>query len=347
MLVYKIDRLGDWLLAEPTLARIVAATRARGGTVAVWAAHESEALIAWRHLGFTVETVAFDPRGMGAKLRRAWALVRLLATYRAREFISLRYSPEPIREFVLAHVAADETYALSWRLVPGPPEAVPHEIARHHAILRACGLEPADARELLPKFPGRRDAPSPRVVLSPFSSAPIKDWRDNSWCEIAPALVARGLHIAIWVGPGQKSRAEGLARMLSERVGEGNVSVRSGALCDLAEAVSEAPLVLTVDTFTAHLAAALDVPMVCLIGGGHYGDFGPWQNSPRQRWVTHALPCFGCDWQCSRARVECLEDIEPAAVLSEIEAALKSRPDGDDPPGGGATGPGGRGRAPS
>jgi len=326
VLIYKVDRLGDWLLAEPTIARIVDAARARGGTVAVWAARESGALIDWRRPEFKVELIAFEPRGLIAKARRAWALVRLLAVYRARTFISLRYASEPAREFVLEHVAADEVHALSWHLVSGPPAEVPHEIMRHHAILKGLGLEPADARELLPRMIGRRGAPSPQVVLAPFSSASIKDWRDGAWCEIVPGLVARGLQVSIWVGSGQVERAEGLARMLAERAGAQNVSVRSGTFGELADAVAEAPLVLTVDTVTAHLAAALDVPMVCLIGGGHYGDFGPWQNSPRQRWVTHELPCFGCNWRCSRARVECLEDIAPARVASEVEAILGPEP---------------------
>jgi ADP-heptose:LPS heptosyltransferase len=92
---------------------------------------------------------------------------------------------------------------------------------------------------------------------------------------------------------------------------------------ELAEAISGAALVLAVDTFAAHLAVSFDAPTVSLIGGGQYGDFGPWQRSTRQRWVTNRVPCFGCGWQCTRSRVECLVDITPGQVLKEAEEILQ------------------------
>jgi len=330
-IIYKVDRLGDWLLAEAAIGRIVAATRARGGTVVVWAARESAAIREWRRPDYRVEAFVLEPRGLLAKLRRALEVVHLLAVYRARSFICLRHSPEPVRDFALAHAAAPSIHALSWRIAPGPTAGVPHEIVRHNAILAGAGLEAANVRELLPRVSGWRGGSSRLVVLAPFSSAAIKDWRDDGWCSISSGLAGRGLVLEVWAGPDQKERAERLARRLSERLGSENVSVKSGTLERMAGAVASARLVLTVDTFAAHLATAMDAPMVCVIGGGQYGDFGPWQSSPRQRWVTHALPCFGCNWNCSRARVECLEDIEPKRVMAEIEAVLRLEPGTDNP----------------
>jgi len=159
-------------------------------------------------------------------------------------------------------------------------------------------------------------------VLAPFSSAPIKDLRDEAWCEVLAGLANRGFHFEIWVSADQMDRAESLARRLEERVGGLKVAAVSGKMAELVEAVGSAAFVLTVDTFAAHLAAAMDAPMVCAVGGGLYGDFGPWSTSWRQRWVTHVVPCFGCGWRCSRSRVECLEDIRPSTVLAELEDVL-------------------------
>jgi len=324
VLVYKVDRLGDWLLAEPAIARIVEATRSRGGTVAVWAGKESAALRAWRPPDFRVEEFALDPRGPSAKLRRACAAVRLLAAYRARTLICLRHTPEPVRDFVLARADAGAVHALSRCFAPGPGSGLPHEIERHHAILLGAGMAPADARQLLPRCARRDTARSSRVVLAPFSSAPIKDWRDEGWLEVIAGLAGRGLQFDIWVGPDQLGRAASLARRAAARAAGERVNVKSGALAELAEAVGSAHLVLSVDTFAAHLGVVLDAPMVCLIGGGQYGDFGPWQNSARQRWVAHPLPCYGCNWRCRLARVECLEDITPESVLGEVASVLMS-----------------------
>jgi hypothetical protein len=320
-IIYKADRLGDWLLAEPTIERIVDSVRKRGGTVVVWAAREGSALREWRRPACEVEAFALEPRGAIAKVRRALAVARLLAAYRCRAFISLRYSPEPVRDFVLTHAAASDRYALSWLIYDGPTAAVPHEIMRHASILDALGLA-ADPGALLPRFAEWRGGASRAVVLTPFSSAAIKDWSDKGWREVVSRLGERGYPVEIWVAPDQRERARRLVTGPSRESTGPRATIRTGTIGELAQAVGSARLVLTVDTVTAHLAAAMDVPMVCLMGGGQYGDFGPWRNSLRQRWITQRLPCFGCDWRCSRPSVECLLTIPPSRVNSEVEAAL-------------------------
>jgi hypothetical protein len=315
-IIYKADRLGDWLLAGPAIERIGAAVRARGGTVLVWAAREGDALRRWRPPQFEVESIALEPSGILAKARRALAVARILARHRARAFVCLRHSPEPIRDFVLAHVEAGEKFALSWLIYNGPTPAVPHEIVRHGAILGALGIPLADARDLLPRIGAWAGGASRHVVLAPFSSAALKDWRDDGWRQIIALLVQRGLQVDVWAGPDQRPRVEVL---LSGQIG---AVAKAGTLADLAGAIAAARLVVTVDTVTAHLAAAMDAPMVCVLGGGQYGDFGPWQTSPRQRWVTQPLPCYGCDWRCTRPSVECLVTIPSSRIASEVEAAL-------------------------
>src|SRR5581483_149 len=312
-IIYKADRLGDWLLAGPTMERIVDAARARGGTVVIWAGRESAALRAWQPPHCPVETFELEPRGGLAKLRRALAVARLLIIYEARTFVCLRHSPEPVRNFVIAHIRAAEIHAMSWLIAPRPQRGLPHEIFRHYKILEGLGLAPEAGDELLPKLHGRRESRAGRAVLAPYSSAPIKDWLDEGWCAVGAELLARGLHLELWVGPNQTDRALALARKLAGGAEEAarRVAVRSGSIDALVDAIAAASVVLSADTFAAHLATALDVPMVCVLGGGQYGDFAPWQRSSRQHWITHPLPCFNCDWRCSRSRVECLEDISP------------------------------------
>ena len=324
VLIYKVDRLGDWFMAEPSITAIISSAQARGETVAVWASRETSALRAWRGPGCAVESFVFEPQGLVAKLARAFSVVRLLATYRARTLICLRHSPEPVRDFVLAQADAEDVRALSWRIFPGGPAHVPHEIARHFALLSGIGFAPNKSSDLLPAL-ARNTVPAPsRVVIAPFSSAPIKDWRAEAWCEVVTAIAKPGLDFELWVGPDQIARADELARLLQGTRNAPEVSVKSGSFFQLATAVETAALVLTVDTFATHLAVASDVPVVCLIGGGQFGDFGPWQRSERQQWITHPLPCFGCNWQCTRTRAECLLDIGPAQVVSAIATAWQA-----------------------
>ena len=321
-IIYKADRLGDWFLAEPTVERIVDSARRRGGSVVVWAAREGNAARAWRPPSFEVETFSLEPKGVPAKVRRALTVAGLLARYRARVFVSLRHSPEPVRDFVLGQVRASDRYALSWLIYDGPAAAVPHEISRHEAILKGLGIDSPGAPALLPRIGGWRGEASRNVVLTPYSSSALKDWEDDRWRQIIHLLIRNGFGVEVWVGPGQVRQAQGLLSGVASDGGVSNAVVKTGTLGDLAAAVGTARLVLTVDTVTAHLAAAIDAPMICLLGGGQYGDFGPWSSSPRQRWVSQVLSCYGCDWHCTRPSVECLLTIAVSRVASEVEEAL-------------------------
>jgi len=91
---------------------------------------------------------------------------------------------------------------------------------------------------------------------------------------------------------------------------------------EFAEAISQAELVLTVETSTAHIATALDRPTIVLNGGGHYGQFAPWRRSARQIWLTHRLDCFGCGWRCPYPAPYCLTRIAAEQVGAAIRAVL-------------------------
>ena len=92
-------------------------------------------------------------------------------------------------------------------------------------------------------------------------------------------------------------------------------------LGQLESGLAQCAAVLSADTFTAHLATALDLPVAVLAAGGQPGVFGPWQNSDRQRWFTYEMDCSGCGWRCSQPSVLCVERIRPEAVgafLSDV-----------------------------
>ena len=91
---------------------------------------------------------------------------------------------------------------------------------------------------------------------------------------------------------------------------------------DLREALRRSRLVLSAETGTAHLAVALDAPLVALLGGGHIGWFAPWSRSGRQQWLNNDVPCRGCLWVCSQPSPVCLTDLSEDQVFQAIDVAL-------------------------
>jgi ADP-heptose:LPS heptosyltransferase len=82
-----------------------------------------------------------------------------------------------------------------------------------------------------------------------------------------------------------------------------------------------ADLVLAPDSAPAHLATALDIPGVFLLGGGHFGMFAPWGQSGRQTWLWHETDCYHCQWHCRHPEAYCLTHIPPQAVAQALCAA--------------------------
>jgi ADP-heptose:LPS heptosyltransferase len=94
-----------------------------------------------------------------------------------------------------------------------------------------------------------------------------------------------------------------------------------GALVDN---IASSSAVLTADTATAHLAAALDKPMVCVISGAHYGIFGPWQRSQRQAWLTHHVPCFQCNYLCVHDEPICITRVPAQEMSAALDRVLRA-----------------------
>lgn len=327
-LVYKVDRLGDWVFAEPSIERIARAMRAHGRILVVWASQESTPLRGQRRPDWSTETVQFEPRGWWARCRRTFAVIRLVTIYRAETVVSLRHGPDPVRDFVLRTVRARNLHALSWVIRSNGADEIPHEIRRHAWILASMGLAPGSSRELLPRASVSWHPRGGRVIIAPFSSAAVKDWPDQAWAAVVSAFDGRPLRWELWAGPEQRARAERVRAKILTLAPRADVLIPTGSLHDLAAAVSDADLVLSVDTLAAHLACAADAPLIALLGGGQFGDFAPWSRSTRQRWLSHPLPCFGCNWHCTRPENDCVRLIPPPAVIALARELLElaSRP---------------------
>ena len=108
-------------------------------------------------------------------------------------------------------------------------------------------------------------------------------------------------------------------------------------LPELAGVIAEARLTVTNETSAMHLAAALRVPAVAILGGGHFGRFLPYPakcESVNQnlRIAYHSMPCYQCNWCCVYTRQPdepgpCVTSVSVDDVWALLEPFLCSRPD--------------------
>jgi len=104
------------------------------------------------------------------------------------------------------------------------------------------------------------------------------------------------------------------------------------SLPELLAVISRAHLLVGNETGAIHLAAALNIPAVCILGGGHYGDFLPYQLERKSSRfspvpVTQPMPCFNCNWFCIYQTSQnqawpCIANIPVESVWEKLEQMI-------------------------
>lgn len=107
-------------------------------------------------------------------------------------------------------------------------------------------------------------------------------------------------------------------------------------IVELINVIANAEFVLTNETSASHIAIATKTPSICLLGGGHYGRFQPYQVDSLTEPDRNILPiivscadksCFGCNWNCKHPfinnRWRCIADISTEDVLKAITVLTK------------------------
>ncbi len=84
-------------------------------------------------------------------------------------------------------------------------------------------------------------------------------------------------------------------------------------------------LYLGTDSGPMHLAAALDVPVVALFGGGHWPRFLPL--AKRSFVATQEVSCFGCNWDCWLDEPICIRKVSVQKFCQGLDWILGSAKD--------------------
>jgi ADP-heptose:LPS heptosyltransferase len=178
-----------------------------------------------------------------------------------------------------------------------------------------------------------RPAPHPRlrglryIVLACEASAALKAWPAEDFIETGLAIAAQTERSVVLVGEVASSSPAVLAGMIDLRA--------TTDLQGLIAVLGHADLVLCNDSAPVHLAAALDVPVVAVAGGGIPGRYLPYPPGnahaalPVLVTVEPVLPCFGCGWHCRYAvaaatPVPCVAEVPVDRVLTAARGLLRS-----------------------
>ncbi|MFF3856214.1 HAD-IIIA family hydrolase [Micromonospora sp. NPDC002575] len=327
VLVVRSDSAGDVLVTGPGIRAVAAHARRvvllcgpRGRAAAELLPGVDE-IVEW-----PLEWIDPDPGPVDAD--RTHRLVQRLAAVGADEaviFTSFHQSPLPLALLLrlagvprIAAISDDYPGSLldvRHRVpagVPEPERALSLAAAAGHALPGGDQPRLRLRRDAVPAPPPQLDRPG-YVVLHPGSTATARACPPELAARIVRALAGAGHRVVVTGGPGE---SELTARVAA--AGGVDLGGRTG-LAELAGIIAGASALVVGNTGPAHLAAALDVPVVSLFAPTvPYGQWGPY------RVPTVRLGDAGAACRDTRAATcpvpghPCLAGIDPGAVLDAL-----------------------------
>ncbi len=227
-----------------------------------------------------------------------------------------------------------ENYAM-----PGTPkEKTLHQVEAHFRVLReAVGIEKIDDRGIEMVLPEKARAEAERIFGEHFqpketiiafnigASWLTKRWLGEYFAKCADTLLARGLTVAFFGGPGDEGPVTECISHMEERESP-RLHVFTGkvSLGTLAGLLRHCALFLTTDSGPMHVGVAMNVPVVTMFGASPVPTFYPYDG--RSILVKTPEECHPCGLhECPRKGKDymgCMKHIPPEVVLKYVDELL-------------------------
>jgi len=220
-------------------------------------------------------------------------------------------------------------------LVSGPH--LTREIDRNRALVQELGGEVSSSGDFLPElWISDREREFARalleseglfagnpllVTMATGASTPLRMWPAPAYAEVADRLMSEyGARVLLCGSRAEQPLAQGIGRLMRQPpvILNGRTNLRQTAalfeLCDV---------FLGNESGALHLAVAMRMPTLCILGGGHFGRHYPYGPPQRHRAVFKPMDCYHCVWKCIYKTARCIQEISPDHVWRELRSLME------------------------
>lgn len=324
-------KLGDFLMTTPALAGLRRAHPRAQITLLLWSRTPGP----WLQGHPLFDATLWDDEA--EQYGGARGAIRLLAELRNRRFdatVTLHRGSRYAWLFRLAKIpyrigSTDKAYGRFYthNLKQNRDAPDRHEVEYNYDMMRVLGVEgdpgpmvspvtSEDAAQAGRLLAGRRREDVPLVLINPTHGGSSRTWPADRFVLAAREIAAaRPVQFAFIGVDADREHNRPLAKALGpetlDLTGETTVG-------ELGAVLQRSALHISIDTGTAHLAAAMGTPCVTLFPFSEHWDqrvrWRPWQTETRILGPT--LHCDSCrPYCCSRSQTACVESITPHAVV--------------------------------
>ena len=170
-------------------------------------------------------------------------------------------------------------------------------------------------------------------ILFPGAGWSGRQWPITRFAALSDKIYRRCGLAAVFCGSPDE---QGLAESLISQIDVPSIHMTGTTnLDELAVIIKGASFLVGNETSAIHFAAAVSTPSCCILGGGHYGRFMPYDidsktEKPLPVPIIHKMDCFGCNWRCryfveDGKPVPCIEKISVEEVFAALQPLIKKR----------------------
>lgn len=328
VLAIRLDSIGDVLMTTPALA----AVRAKAKHVTLLTSPAGAAVA-----GMVPDidaVMTYEAPWMKAGDARPVAsdhdlIVQIAAQQFDAAIVFTVFSQTPFPAAMIAHLAGiprilahcrERAYRLVSDAVPEPePEqGIRHEVRRLLDLVEHVGYRTDDERLRLAVADAARERirallpTGPWAILHPGATAPSRRYPPEMFAS-AMAILARehGWHFIVTGDAGERALAAGI---IDRAAVPANNLAGDLSLAELAALIEAAPVLISNNTGPAHIAAAVQTPVVDLYALTN-PQHTPW--SVPHRVLSHDVECRWCfSSVCKTGHHLCLRGVAPAQVAA-------------------------------
>lgn len=201
--------------------------------------------------------------------------------------------------------------------------------SNYSALLRLVAADEKSVRAMLVR---NGVAPKAYCVMIMGSRSTSRRWEVEKFAKVAEEIGRHGTPIVLAGASYEKELAEKFKKLYKGRQVDlvGKLSVP-----ELIALIDQSLFVLTNDTAPVHIAVALKIPSLCVVGAGHLGMLSFYGYKQINRWVYAKTNCLFDNWRCvlgipGGVPAPCISAIEAREAMRELRKLLKAIREGAD-----------------
>jgi ADP-heptose:LPS heptosyltransferase len=204
------------------------------------------------------------------------------------------------------------------------------ELERNAEFFQGLSLKPYQANYPKLKFPRTTTTnwwEREYYVLFPGVSTALRQWPVECFAEIADRIYNQtGLTGILDGAPSDKPLAESI-----QSISSASLEWAGTLLEELPQLLKYTRFVVSGETSAVYIAAAVETPVVCVLGGAYFGRFLPYPELTGQKFVletvSYPMSCYGCNAKCvyplqTNESAPCVSNISVDAVWEKVVPLL-------------------------